>query len=111
MEIFIWALALGLIITLGIYPVAIPFLHKIKFGQSIREEGPESHKKKTGTPTMGGIVFVLVPLVVLALLAPGAYLDTKILILILAYVGYSFIGLLDFFIFSNNASLVIIKGS
>ena len=47
MEIFIWALALGLIITLGIYPVAIPFLHKIKFGQSIREEGPESHKKKT----------------------------------------------------------------
>ena len=38
----------------------IPFLIKLKFGQTIREEGPESHKKKTGTPTMGGIIFFLV---------------------------------------------------
>ena len=30
-------------------PFLIPFLHRLKFGQSIREEGPESHKKKTGT--------------------------------------------------------------
>ena len=108
MEIFIGALVLGLIITLGIYPFAIPFLHKIKFGQSIREEGPQSHKKKTGTPTMGGIVFVLVPLFVLAILSPSSYLDAKIQILILAYVGYSFIGLVDDFLIvvkKNNDGL------
>jgi len=37
----------------------IPFLHKLKFGQEIREEGPSWHKKKSGTPTMGGIIFII----------------------------------------------------
>ena len=53
---------LAMIVSLGItlisYPVAIPMLHKLKFGQTVREEGPESHKQKTGTPTMGGLVFI-----------------------------------------------------
>ena len=35
-------------------PILIPYLHKLKFGQSIRECGPASHMKKSGTPTMGG---------------------------------------------------------
>lgn len=37
----------------------IPFLHKLKFGQEIREEGPSWHKKKSGTPTMGGFIFII----------------------------------------------------
>ena len=37
----------------------IPFLHKLKFGQTIREVGPSWHKNKQGTPTMGGILFIL----------------------------------------------------
>mgnify|MGYP002518431815 CR=1 FL=1 len=37
----------------------IPFLHKINFGQTIREEGPEWHKGKQGTPIMGGIMFII----------------------------------------------------
>ena len=36
----------------------IPFLHKLKFGQEIREEGPFWHQKKSGTPTMGGFIFI-----------------------------------------------------
>ena len=40
-------------------PVIIPWLHKLKFGQYIREEGPKAHQKKSGTPTMGGIIFLL----------------------------------------------------
>ena len=40
-------------------PVIIPFLHKLKFGQFIRDEGPESHQKKSGTPTMGGVIFIV----------------------------------------------------
>lgn len=41
---------------LGVF--IIPVLHKLKFGQSIREEGPQWHQKKSGTPTMGGIIFI-----------------------------------------------------
>ncbi len=37
----------------------IPFLHKVKFGQEIREEGPAWHRKKSGTPTMGGFIFMV----------------------------------------------------
>ena len=37
----------------------IPLLHKLKFGQTIRDIGPSWHKNKQGTPTMGGIVFIL----------------------------------------------------
>ena len=39
-------------------PVLIPYLHKLKFGQSIRECGPASHMKKSGTPTMGGLMML-----------------------------------------------------
>ncbi len=40
-------------------PFFIPLLHKLKFGQSIREEGPKSHQAKSGTPTMGGVMIIL----------------------------------------------------
>lgn len=108
MQKMIVAFVLGLAITLISYPLVIPFLHKIKFGQSIRVEGPQSHLKKTGTPTMGGFVFVIVPILVFAILAPNAILDVKIQIVILSYVGYSFIGFIDDFLIvvkKNNDGL------
>ena len=46
-------------ISIVLCPIVIPFLHKLKFGQFVREEGPESHLKKAGTPTMGGLIFLL----------------------------------------------------
>ena len=60
MQMFIIALVLGLVATLGIYPIAIPFLHKIKFGQSIRTDGPQSHLKKTLISFMHFLVNVLI---------------------------------------------------
>ena len=108
MQMFIIALVLGLVATLGIYPIAIPFLHKIKFGQSIRTDGPQSHLKKTGTPTMGGLVFVIVPVLVLLIVMPSAFLDVKIQIVILSYLGYSLIGFVDDFLIvvkKNNDGL------
>ena len=45
----------------------IPELHKLKFGQEVREDGPETHLKKKGTPTMGGIIFLL------SLLVPSVF--------------------------------------
>ena len=46
--------AVSLVIGLIVGHFMIPVLHRLKFGQSIREEGPKSHQKKQGTPTMAG---------------------------------------------------------
>ncbi len=65
-----WALAfiISLFLGMGVGHYMIPLLHNLKFGQSIREEGPERHKQKSGTPTMGGILFmIVVPLTLLLL--------------------------------------------
>ena len=45
-------------ITAVIGPFLIPYLRKLKFGQTEREEGVQSHLKKAGTPTMGGLMFL-----------------------------------------------------
>lgn len=49
-------ISFGVSAVLG--PVVIPFLRRMKAGQTIRDEGPQSHLKKNGTPTMGGILFL-----------------------------------------------------
>jgi phospho-N-acetylmuramoyl-pentapeptide-transferase len=49
----------ALLLCLFLSPKFIEFLHGREFGQNIREEGPEGHKTKAGTPTMGGIIIVL----------------------------------------------------
>ncbi|NLW91579.1 MAG: phospho-N-acetylmuramoyl-pentapeptide-transferase [Syntrophomonadaceae bacterium] len=52
------ATGISLVITILMGPLMIPVLTKLKFGQTIREEGPQAHFKKAGTPTMGGIMFI-----------------------------------------------------
>ncbi|MDR3091636.1 MAG: phospho-N-acetylmuramoyl-pentapeptide-transferase [Clostridiales bacterium] len=52
---------------MALCPALIPYLTRLKFGQNVREDGPQSHLKKAGTPTMGGIVIVI------AFLAGGAF--------------------------------------
>ncbi|MDF9824674.1 phospho-N-acetylmuramoyl-pentapeptide-transferase [Breznakia sp. PF5-3] len=98
----------SLIATLIVMPILIPYLHKIKFSQTEREEGLASHQVKTGTPTMGGIVFVLIPILVCGILNPAIFTDFKMLIVILAYLGYATIGFIDDFIIvvqKNNNGL------
>ncbi len=53
------ACAVSFLITALFEPVLIPFLRKLKFGQTILEDGPTWHEKKQGTPTMGGLAFIL----------------------------------------------------
>ncbi|MEG1436291.1 MAG: phospho-N-acetylmuramoyl-pentapeptide-transferase [Oscillospiraceae bacterium] len=66
----IWAMILAVLIgfavsgLLGI--VIVPWLHKLKFGQTILDIGPNWHKQKQGTPTMGGIMFIIATLIALA---------------------------------------------
>ena len=61
MDIVLYCLAIVIaaVITGLLGYFMVPFLHKIKFGQTIREVGPSWHKNKQGTPTMGGIMFIL----------------------------------------------------
>ena len=82
----------------------IPLLHRLKFGQEIREEGPKWHEKKSGTPTMGGFIFIagiLVALVVTAMLdsLSGQNLDFRVLGILLGMtLAYGAIGFVDDYI-------------
>lgn len=105
---YILAFGCSLIVTLLVMPKLIPFLHKIKFGQVEREEGLASHKAKGGTPTMGGMVFVLVPILIMLILNPKAFTSMEMLIVIFAYLGYAVIGFIDDFLIvvkKNNDGL------
>lgn len=76
-------------------PLFIPLLRRLKFGQQIREDGPQGHLKKAGTPTMGGIIIMLA--LALAMLRFGEK-NMETAILLVASLGYGFIGFLDDYI-------------
>lgn len=93
-EIFI-PIVVSFLITVLVSPLFIPVLRRLKFGQSIREEGPRAHYKKAGTPTMGGIIILLsLTLTSLAFVQR----NTEWWILLFATLGYGAIGFLDDFI-------------
>lgn len=94
MKIF-FSFILGFIITFIAMPRFIPFLTKLKFGQVEREEGPESHKIKGGTPTMGGIVFIAASVIAVYLTFPSYILDPTVGLITLMFVGYGLIGFID----------------
>ena len=58
-QVIFYTILVAFLVTVLLSPIFIPFLRRLKFGQSISEEGPKSHQKKTGTPTMGGLVILL----------------------------------------------------
>ena len=68
MTIQIKALLAGFIGTILLGFIVIPMLKKFKVGQVVRSDGPKEHLKKSGTPTMGGIIMLIVILVVSAML-------------------------------------------
>ncbi|MBM7647220.1 phospho-N-acetylmuramoyl-pentapeptide-transferase [Bacillus ectoiniformans] len=92
-------MVVSFLITVAVAPMFIPFLRRLKFGQSIREEGPESHQKKSGTPTMGGIVILLSILITtLFMVQIYAQIGTETFLLLLVTVGFGILGFLDDFI-------------
>lgn len=86
-------IAAGFVLLTGSF--FIPELHKLKFGQSIREEGPKSHQAKSGTPTMGGIMIILG--ITLGTVA-AAPLNTEILLALFIMLGHFVLGFLDDYI-------------
>lgn len=95
MESFLIAvvIAAGFVLITG--PFFIPELHKLKFGQSIREEGPKSHQAKSGTPTMGGIMIILGITIGTLVAAP---LSTEILLALFIMLGHFVLGFMDDYI-------------
>src|SRR5699024_1070929 len=90
-------IAIAFLITVLFSPIFIPFLRRLKFGQSIREEGPKSHQKKSGTPTMGGIMIVLsvtiTSLIMSAKMNSGS-IGYEMWLLVFVMFGYGLIGFL-----------------
>ncbi|ETT85768.1 phospho-N-acetylmuramoyl-pentapeptide-transferase [Viridibacillus sp. FSL R5-0477] len=106
-------LATSFVLTAITAPAVIPLLRRMKFGQSIREEGPKSHQKKAGTPTMGGVIFlfaIIVTTIVLGYLNDAFTSQSVVLILVLF--GFGLIGFLDDglkIIFKRNLGLTSLQ--
>lgn len=85
---------IGIFLSMGLGKVIIPILKRKKIGQNIRKVGPQSHMAKEGTPTMGGVIFIIVALVMSVLMLPR---NLETLILIVSMVGFGAIGFIDDF--------------
>ena len=82
-------------ISVLLCPIMIPFLKKLKFGQFVRDDGPESHLKKSGTPTMGGLI-ILCSIVITSLLYMKS--NPQILPVLFVTLGFGLVGFLDDYI-------------
>ena len=89
-------LVVSFLVTVLMLPRLIKYLHYLKFGQAIREEGPQSHMHKKGTPTMGGISFIVAT--VLALII-AMFIDSSnikyYILFIYTTISFSIIGYID----------------
>ena len=86
---------LSFAISVAAGPVVIPFLRRLKVGQTVRGEGPETHLKKNGTPTMGGIL-ILLSVVITSVFFVKDY--PKIIPVLFLTLGFGLIGFLDDYI-------------
>ncbi|MFW5676919.1 MAG: phospho-N-acetylmuramoyl-pentapeptide-transferase, partial [Acetivibrio ethanolgignens] len=82
-------------VSVVLCPIFIPFLKKLKFGQFVRDDGPEAHLKKTGTPTMGGIIILSSILITSLIYIRG---NKAILPVLFVTLGFGVIGFLDDYI-------------
>ncbi|SEN16148.1 Phospho-N-acetylmuramoyl-pentapeptide-transferase [Peptostreptococcus russellii] len=86
---------IAFVLVMAMGPIVVPFLHKFKFGQTVRDDGPQSHLKKNGTPTMGGVMMIISILITTLL---RAKLSTEILMALLCMFGFGMVGFIDDFI-------------
>lgn len=85
---------ISIFLSMGLGKIFIPMLKKKKIGQNIREVGPQSHMSKAGTPTMGGIIFIITALIMSLIILPK---NLETAILIISMLGFGAIGFIDDF--------------
>lgn len=97
MDIKVILLSIGAAFLLAILfgPLFIPLLRRMKFGQQIRTDGPQSHLKKSGTPTMGGIIIMLAMLLAFLKFSDKT---AEFWVLLVASLGFGLVGFLDDYI-------------
>lgn len=89
-QLIVGSIAFAITVILSL--VIIPYLRKLKVGQVVRTDGPESHLKKSGTPTMGGIMMLIAILLILVIFA----FKYNILVLpIILIAGFGIVGFVD----------------
>lgn len=93
MNALIFPVLISFTAVLALGPAVIPMLQKLKFGQVVRDDGPESHLKKTGTPTMGGVLIIAA--VFASILIMVRYYDPYTTVAIIAVLGFGLVGAAD----------------
>ena len=88
---------IAFLVSFLLAPIFIPWLHKLKFGQQILEDGPVWHKKKSGTPTMGGLIFIA-GIVLSAIVGLLVRFDLHYAMMVAVAVGFGVIGFIDDYI-------------
>ncbi|MBQ1467273.1 MAG: phospho-N-acetylmuramoyl-pentapeptide-transferase [Solobacterium sp.] len=103
---------MGFLISLACIFVFMPpfirFLKKISFNQSVSEYSLEEFQMKAKTPIMGGILFIVVPVIVSLVSVPDALHDLDLIIVLITFVGYGIIGFIDDYLIAvkkNNDGL------
>lgn len=94
MKEIIKIILISTVLTLILGRIIIPILRNSHIGQNIRQEGPKSHYQKAGTPTMGGVMFLISTLIMTLIFVP---FSMKTFILLLATFGFGLIGFIDDF--------------
>jgi len=94
-KVILFALGASFLLAVLLAPLFIPLLRKLKFGQEIRTDGPQSHLKKKGTPTMGGII-IMVAFVISFLKFADPTMEFWVLLT--ASLGFGLVGFLDDYI-------------
>jgi len=97
MERIFFTIALALFISLLVGPFLIPVLRILKFGQNIREEGPQRHLAKAGTPTIGGLIFLCGIVVAVLVMAERPY-SLGIISLLGLTLAFGLVGFIDDFL-------------
>ncbi|MFQ7260009.1 MAG: phospho-N-acetylmuramoyl-pentapeptide-transferase [Christensenellales bacterium] len=90
----IYTLIIAFVLCIFVCPVLIPFLHRLKFGQTVRDDGPQTHLQKTGTPTIGGLAFLAAFVLSAIFMTP----THETIAVILVTIGFGLIGFIDDYI-------------
>lgn len=93
MSTIIYSVLIAFFLSIIQGPILIPMLHKFKFGQNIRAEGPKSHLKKAGTPTMGGIIFMISTIITMLIIV--RHTSDESMIALYCFIAFGIIGLID----------------
>ncbi len=108
----VFAIMIGFLFSVVLGLIMVPLLRRMRLGQKISEFVGEAHRKKEGTPTMGGLIFIIPTIVVVGGLVLTKKIDytSNLGIVLLVFIGYTLIGFLDDFLSikkGNNEGLTV----